>query len=207
MPRNRFLFDLLGVVLGVAVAYLIGFFIQTSATGASIIITVGGILAGGVILGFFAYRNDGVKIAGIICGLIAVVGILFGVLMITGAGDFLTAFSENVITALVGAALAPVFIIIAIMLIVGSVIVGLVFVGASAIGSVIGEAVWKDKQALPVTQAVPEGIYQPISPDDYQPPQTPAQQPYARSKVCPNCGISNTGTENFCTNCGAGLNK
>ncbi len=205
MPRNRFLFDLLGLVLGVAVAYLIGFFIPTTETATSILITIGGILAGGVILGFFAYRNDGVKIAGIICGLIAAVGIVFGILMITGVGDFLTVFSENVITALVGTALAPVFIIIAIMLIVGSVLVGLVFVGASAIGSVIGEAVWKDKQALPVAQTVSEGTYQPISPDDYQPATAPAQQPYAKSRVCPNCGISNTGTENFCTNCGSKL--
>ena len=204
MPRNRILFDLLGVVLGVAVAFLIGFFIQTDATGTSVVVTVGGILAGGLILGFFAYRNDGVKIAGIICGLIAAVGIIFGIIMITGAGDFLTVFAEDIFSAILGTVLAPVFIIIAIMLIVGSVIVGLVFVGASAIGSVIGEAVWKDKRALPVAQTVSEGTYKPISPDDYQP--TPAaQQPYAKSKVCPNCGISNTGTENFCTNCGSKL--
>ena len=116
MPRNRFLFDLLGVVLGVAVAYLIGFFIQTNATGASIAVTVGGILAGGVILGFFAYRNDGVKIAGIICGLIAAAGILFGVLMIIGVGDIFQVFAENVFSAILGTVLAPVFIIIAIML-------------------------------------------------------------------------------------------
>jgi len=205
MPRNRFLFDLLGLVLGVATAFLIGFFIPTSATGSSIIITVGGILAGGIILGFFAYRNDGVKIAGVFCGIIAFAGILFGVLMITGVGGFLEAFSENVITALVGTALAPVFIIIAIMLIVGSIIVGLIFVGASAIGSLIGEAVWKDKLALPTAPVVAGGTYQPISPDDYQAPQTPTQQPYAKSVVCPNCGISNTGTDKFCTNCGAKL--
>ena len=205
MPRNRFLFDLLGLVLGVAVAYLIGFSISTNATGSSIVVTVAGILAGGVILGFFAYRSDGVKIAGIISGLVAVVGILLGVLMITGAGNFLIVFGENIFSAVLGSVLVPVFFIIAIMLIVGSVIVGLLFVGASAIGSVIGEAVWKDKQALPVSQTVSEGTYQPISPDDYQPTAT-TQQPYAKSRVCPNCGISNTGTENFCTNCGSKLN-
>jgi len=96
MPRNRFLFDLLGVGLGVAVAYLVGFLSQPTGTGGSITLSIGGILAGGVILGFFAYKNDGVKIAGIMFALIAITGIVVGILMFTLGEEIMEAFSENI---------------------------------------------------------------------------------------------------------------
>ena len=201
MPRNRFAFDLLGLILGLGTSYLLGFYLQLGGTGGSIAISVGGFLLGGFILGFFAYKNDGVKIAGIIFGLVAIVGIVFGVIMFAGVGGIFEAFAENIITAVIGSVLAPVFLVIAIMLIVGGIIIGGLFVAAAAIGSAIGEAIWKDKQAEPVASAgVP---YQPtqviIAPEE----PTPVEQP--RAFVCANCGVSNPGSDSFCTNCGAKL--
>ena len=199
MPRNRFIFDLLGLVLGLGTAYLLGFYLELGGTGGSIAVSVGGFLAGGFILGFFAYKNDGVKMAGIIFGLVALLGIIFGVMMFSGIGGFFEVFAENLITAIVGTVLAPVFIVIAIMLIVGGVIIGGLFVAAAAIGSAIGEAVWKDKEALPdVSTTTP---YQPTQVATAPIEPTPIQQP--KSVVCANCGVSNPGTDSFCTNCGA----
>ncbi len=207
MPRSRFLFDLIGVGLGVAAAYLIGFFIQPVKTGGSIALTVGGILAGGLILGFFAYKNDGVKIAGIIFALIAVGGVVIGVLMFSFGEGFLEAFSDNVISAIIGATLAPVFIIIAIIMIVGGFIIGGLFIAAAAIGSAIGEAVWKDKQAELVDRGAAGAPYQPTQLPTYEPIGEPkvVQPTQPRSVVCSNCGVSNPGTDKFCTNCGAPL--
>lgn len=207
MTRNRFLFDLIGVGLGVATAYLIGFFIQPVGTGGSIVVTVGGILAGGGILGFFAYKNDGVKIAGIIFALIAVGGVVIGVLMFSLGEGFLEAFSDNVISAIIGATLTPVFIIIAIIMIVGGFIIGGLFMAAAAIGSAIGEAVWKDKQAELVDRGAAVEPYQPTQLPTYAPVGEPkvVQPAQPRSVVCPNCGASNPGTDKFCTNCGAQL--
>ncbi len=207
MPRNRFLFDLLGIGLGVAVAYLVGFFIQPPGTGGSIVLTVGGILAGGAILGFFAYKNDGVKIAGIIFALIAVAGVVVGVLMFSLGEEVMEAFSQDIFTALAGAALAPVFFIIAIIMIIGGFIVGGLFVAAAAIGSAIGESIWKDKQAELVDRGAAVGPYQPTQLPTYEPVGEPkvVQPTQPRSVVCPNCGASNPGTDKFCTNCGAQL--
>ena len=207
MPRNRFLFDLLGIGLGVAAAYLVGFFIQPVGTGGSIALTVGGILAGGAILGFFSYKNDGVKIAGILFAVIAVGGIVIGILMFSLGEEVMQAFSDNILTALVGAALAPVFFIVAIIVIVGGFIIGGLFITAAVIGSAIGEAVWKDKQAeLVATSRVGEP-YQPTQLPTYEPIEEPkvVQPTQPRTVVCPNCGVSNPGTDKFCTNCGAQL--
>ncbi|NPD89156.1 MAG: hypothetical protein HGN29_10555 [Asgard group archaeon] len=201
MPRNRFLFDLLGLVLGLGTSYLLGFYLELAGSGGSIAVSVGGFLAGGFILGFFAYKNDGVKIAGIIFGIVALLGIIFGIIIFTGIGGIFEVFAENLIGALIGTALAPVFIVIAIMLIVGGIIIGGLFVAAAAIGSAIGEAIWKDKEALPVTSSTTP--YQPTQVVTAPVEPTPVRQP--RSIVCANCGVSNPGTDSFCTNCGAKL--
>ena len=201
MPRNRFIFDLLGLVLGLGTSYLLGFYLELGGTGGSIAVSVGGFLLGGFVLGFFAYKNDGVKIAGIIFGLVALLGIIFGVIMFTGIGGIFEVFAENIITAIIGSVLAPVFFVIAIMLIVGGIIIGGLFVAAAAIGSAIGEAIWKDKQAEPIASAgVP---YQPTQVVTAPVEPMPVEQP--RAVVCANCGVSNSGTDSFCTNCGAKL--
>ena len=119
----------------------------------------------------------------------------------------MAAFSDNVITALVGAALAPAFIFVAIIIIVGGFIIGGLFIAAAAIGSAIGEAVWKDKEAELVTASRVGAPYQPTQLPSYEPIDKPkvVQPAQPRSVVCPNCGVSNPGTDKFCTNCGAQL--
>lgn len=201
MARNRFLFDLLGVILGGAVAYLVGFFITPGGTGGSISLTVGGILGGGVILGFFAFKNDGVKIAGILGGLAALLGIIAGITLLTGAAGIFGDLGADLLTAIVGPVLSVVGIVIGIIIMISGVVIGVIFIASAAIGSAIGEAMWKDKAAEPVTSATTP--YQPTQVVTAPVEATPIQQP--RSIVCANCGVSNPGTDSFCTNCGAKL--
>ncbi|MCG3225686.1 MAG: hypothetical protein H7645_02100 [Candidatus Heimdallarchaeota archaeon] len=199
MARSRVLFDLIGVVVGVAVAYLTTYFTDVSGYG-NTAITAGGFLVGGLVLGFFAYKNDGVKIAGIICGLTIVLGLIVGIIMITGGGAILGTI-DNLLEAVIGPVLGVVSIILGVIIMIAVVIAGALFVAAAAIGSAIGEAVWKDKQAEPVASA--GAPYQPTQVVTAPIEPTPVQQ--SRSIVCANCGVSNPGTDSFCTNCGAKL--
>jgi hypothetical protein len=199
MARNRFLFDLLGLILGGAVAYFVGFFITPSGTGGSTALTVGGLLAGGAILGFFAFKNDGVKIAGIVGGLIALLGIIAGIVLITGATGIFGDLGNDFVTILIGPALTVVGIFVGIIIMIAGVVICLIFVAAAAIGSAIGEAVWKDKEALPAASVT--APYQPTQVVSAPVEPTPVQQ--VKSVVCANCGVSNPGTDSFCTNCGA----
>jgi hypothetical protein len=201
MARNRFLFDLLGLVLGGAVAYLVGFFITPGGTGGSTAVTVGGLLAGGAILGFFAFKNDGVKIAAILGGIVSLFGIIVGIVMITGSAGVFGDLGNDLLTLIVGPALTIVGIVVGIILMVAGVVIGLIFIAAAAIGSAIGEAIWKDKEALPKADA--GAPYQPTQVVTAPAEPAPIQQP--RAVVCANCGVSNSGTDSFCTNCGAKL--
>ncbi|MFW9852238.1 MAG: zinc ribbon domain-containing protein [Candidatus Thorarchaeota archaeon] len=205
MARNRFLFDFLGIIAGVAVAFVITYFSDVSGYG-NAAISAGGFLAGGLILGFFAYRNDGVKIAGIICGIVIVLGLIMGVIMITGGGAVFNSIG-NIIEAIIGPIFGLVAIIIGIIVIIGMAILAALFVAAAAIGSAIGEAVWKDKQAELVETSTAGAPYQPTQLPTYEPVGEPkvVQPTQPRSVVCPNCGVSNPGTDKFCTNCGAQL--
>ena len=84
----------------------------------------------------------------------------------------------------------------------------ILFVGAAAIGSAIGEAVWKDKaeqQADVATQA-----YQPVQTPQaataaYEPVQTPVKK--TGEVFCTNCGATNVSSDEFCTSCGQKLKK
>ncbi|MHA1953338.1 MAG: hypothetical protein ACW96U_05285, partial [Candidatus Heimdallarchaeaceae archaeon] len=135
MARNRVIFDLLGLILGGAVAYLVGFFIAPGGTGGSISLTVGGILGGGAILGFFAFKNDGVKIAAIMGGIVAVLGIIAGITLLTGAAGIFGDLGANLITAIVGPVLSVVGIVIGIIIMVAGVVIGVIFIISAAIGS------------------------------------------------------------------------
>ncbi|MCG3225121.1 MAG: zinc-ribbon domain-containing protein, partial [Candidatus Heimdallarchaeota archaeon] len=98
--------------------------------------------------------------------------------------------------------LGPVILIIGIILIIAVIIVGGISIGVAAIGSAIGEAVWKDKKDKKFT-AAPRQTYVP-SKDVYQ-PTTPAKPQGPVAAVCKQCNASNPGGDKFCINCGAKL--
>ena len=207
MARNRFLFDFLGVVLGLGIMIPMAIFLQTDSAGSLGFVALAVVLGGGV-LGFLGYRNDGVKIAGIISGLIALFGIIIGVLMFTLGEDFANAIAQDIFSAFIGVIGGLVIIVVGIIFIVAMIVSSILFVGAAAIGSAIGEAVWKDKagqQADVATQA-----YQPVQTPQaataaYEPVQTPAKK--AGEVFCTNCGATNVSSDEFCTSCGQKLKK
>ncbi len=200
MARNRFLFNLIGIIVYFGSTIPVFLFARTDGLGAIGIWGVG-VFGGALLLGFFAYKNDGVKIAAIIAGLIALAGIVIGVLMIVGGAAFIDSIND-VGELIFGIVLGPVLIVLGIIFLVVVVIVGAISVGIAAIGSAIGEAVWKDKKDKSFT-ASPGQTYVP-SQDAYQ-PVAPAKPQGSMAVVCKNCNVSNPGGDKFCTNCGAKL--
>jgi hypothetical protein len=200
MARNRFLFDVIGIIS--FFASTIPVFLFANTENASVFFGWGGgIFGGALLLGFFAFKNDGIKITAIIAGLIALGGIIIGVLMIVGAATIFDSTSD--LGELIGSLiLGPLFLIIGIILIIAVIIVGGISIGVAAIGSAIGEAVWKDKKDKIFT-AAPGQTYVP-SKDAYQ-PTTPVKPQGPSSAVCKQCNASNPGGDKFCINCGAKL--
>jgi hypothetical protein len=203
MARNRLLFDLLGIILGFGTTGLLLFFSSNQIDETAIFLSIVGLLGGALLLGFFSYRNDGVKIAAILWGILIVGSIILGVILIVGASTFLEGFVDDILTALLGPIFAVILIVLAIMFMVGSVIIGGLFIGFTAIGSAIGEAVWKDKKDIKQVTTIPGQIYVP-SQDAYQ-PAAPAKPQGPGSAVCKQCNASNPSGDKFCINCGAKL--
>ncbi len=200
MARNRFLFDLLGVVAGLGILVPLAIFPNTGDNYGGLGFTALGAVIGGMVLGFLAYKNDGVKISAIISALITIFGIIIGVIMFAAGNTVAEAFSENIFTLFVGFAAGIGIILIGIIFIVVMIVSSLLFIGFAAIGSAIGEAVWKDKAGEQVDVDV---SYQPI-----QQPTQPTQPTKAKDEVfCTNCGATNKITDEFCTSCGGKLKK
>ncbi|MHA1463604.1 MAG: zinc-ribbon domain-containing protein [Candidatus Heimdallarchaeaceae archaeon] len=200
MARNRFLSNLIGIIVYFGTIIPIFLFARSDGYGAAVV-WGGGIFGGALLLGFFAYRNDGVKIAAIIAGFIALSGIVIGILMIVGGAAFIDSIN-NIGDLIFGVVLGPVLIVLGIIFLVAVVVIGGISVGIAAIGSAIGEAVWKDKKGGKFT-ATPGQKYVP-SQDAYQ-PASPAKPQGPASVVCKHCNASNPGGDKFCTNCGAKL--
>lgn len=199
MSRNRFLFDMIGIIAAAACVVPVILFGDTGSNNAFGILG-GGILGGAILLGFFAYKNDGVKIAAIFSALVAIGGIIIGVVLLTGGANL---FGEvnTILEAIFGTAFGSIMIILGIIFIIASVVLAGLFIGFTAIGSAIGEAVWKDKQKEKFSTGVPVQPYQP-SQTPYQPVQ-PAQPSKPTAVACKHCGASTPTSDKFCTNCGA----
>ncbi len=201
MGRNRFLSNLVALIVSLAITYPIVHFIDNVTRGGTISVNAGAFLFGGFILGLIAYKNDGIKIAAIISITIFILATIVGVMMIVAGGGTIGDFSQDVVEQIFGPILGLTFIIIGIILIVGFAIAAGLFIVASAIGSAIGNSIWRDKEK----ELEARGAY---SPDAYQPAQQPYQQPYqqpqqARVKLCQYCGTEVPSSDSFCINCGA----
>jgi hypothetical protein len=207
MARSRFLFDLLGTVVGLGILIPLAIFPNTGENYAGLGFTALGTVIGGLALGFIAYKKDGVKIAGAFAGLIAIFGIVVGVIMFAAGETVAKVFAENIFTLFVGFAGAIAMIIIGIIFIVVMIISSLLFVGFAAIGAAIGKSVWKDEaeeiaEKTGVYQTV-QTAYQPVQPTQQY--EQPAKQP--GQVFCTNCGATNDAKIEFCTSCGAKLKK
>ncbi|MCE7741525.1 MAG: hypothetical protein GOP50_03615 [Candidatus Heimdallarchaeota archaeon] len=213
MARNRLLFDLLGTVAGLGIMIPMAIFLNTGNYG-TLGFTTGGVILGGLVLGFLAYKSDGVKIAGAISGLMALFGIVVGVIMFAAGETFAQDLADDIFGALIGGVGAILLVVIGIIFIVVMIVASLIFVGTAAIGSAIGEAVWKDKAGEQTDVSAPyqpvqpaQATYQPVQPAQatYQPVEKPVKQ--AGEVFCTNCGATNNAADEFCTSCGGKLKK
>ncbi|MHA1200651.1 MAG: hypothetical protein ACTSQF_15135, partial [Candidatus Heimdallarchaeaceae archaeon] len=127
MARNRFLFDLLGTVAGLGIMIPMAIFLDTGDYG-TIGFTSLGVVLGGLVLGFLGYKSDGVKIAGVISGLLALFGIIIGVLMFALGEEFAEAIADNIFTALIGGVGAILLVVVGIIFIVALIVAALIFV-------------------------------------------------------------------------------
>lgn len=208
MGRNRFLSNLIALIVGGAIIYPIVNFIDITSRGGTISANVGTFLLGGFLLGLIAYKNDGIKIAAIISLTIFILATILGVIMIVSGGGAIEDFSKDVVEQIFGSVLGFTIIIIGIILIVGFAISAGLFIAASAIGSAIGNSIWRDKEKeFEARGAYSPDAYQPAQ-QPYQQPQQPYQQPYqqpqqVRVKVCHYCGTEVPSSDSFCINCGA----
>ena len=129
MARNRLLFDIIGTIIGLGLTGLMAYLSSNQTDQSAIIFSVIGVLGGALFLGFLCYKNDGIKIAAIMVGLIVIGSIIIGVIMIVGAGGFIEAFAQDLISAIIGPILGIIIIILGIIMIVGSIIIGGIFIG------------------------------------------------------------------------------
>ncbi len=216
MSRNRFLSNLVALIVSLAITYPMVHFIDNITRGGTISVNAGAFLFGGFILGLLAYKNDGIKIAAIISITVFILATIVGVIMIVSGGGVIGDFSQDVVEQIFGSVLGLTIIVIGIVLIIGFAIAAGLFIAASAIGSAIGNSIWRDKEKeLEARGAYSPDAYQPTQqpyqqpqpyqhPDAYQPTQQPYQKPQqARVKVCQYCGTEVPSSDSFCINCGA----
>ena len=177
MTRNRVLFDILAFFLGIAafVAYL--FIAQENI---STLLSLLMVVFSGFVMGFVAFRRDGIKIA-LFTGLgIFIMGVATAALMIVGVFESLA--SAEGLDQLGIAIAGPIFIVAAIILFILSLVTGGLLSLGALIGANIGKNVWKDQ---------PDMKYQ-----NYAPPNQ------AIGIICQNCNWKNPPDNRFCKNCG-----
>lgn len=198
MLHNRTFRDILAVI--VFFASFVGLYIlsaQLQAMSSTIVVFIVAIVGPGLLLGFFAYKNDGIKIALVISVIVIVAGIIFGIVMAVAGQGMLASISSqsNVVGVLAASVLGVTILVFGIIFIFGSIIsVGLLLL-IVAIGSALGELVWQDKKHEQPTLGPPQ-----YPTGTQATSQTP--QPSGQAIYCTNCGAPLTANETFCPNCG-----
>ncbi len=204
MARNRKLVNILGFVLGIGIAAVLMFVLGPLNASIDAPLKISGFLVGGFIVGFVGYKNDGIKISTFFSMALGVLGIILGVLITTGALAFLGDI-ETASEAIFGFVIATLGWVGGIFLIIAFIVAAVGFIITAAIGSAIGNLIWRDKEK----EVEARGAYQ-VSQQAYQPVQTqPQVQPTQKqsSVFCSSCGTSNKREDTFCTNCGLKLGK
>ncbi|MHA1687602.1 MAG: zinc-ribbon domain-containing protein [Candidatus Heimdallarchaeaceae archaeon] len=200
MVRNRTFWDIFALIA--AIGSFAGFYYLSSvlaSQSSTITMFLVAIAVSGLVLGFFAYKNDGIKMAAIISALVIAGGIIFGIVVISSGSQIISDLANqgNIFGAILGPLVGLTIIIGGIILMVVGLISSLVLILITAIGSLIGDAVWKDKKH--------EKAETPV----YVTPGAPTQQIQknignsTQVIYCTNCGMPNSPDQDYCTNCGA----
>ncbi len=202
MARNRALVNILGFILGIGIAAVLMFVLGPLNASIDSPLKISGFLVGGFIVGFVGYKNDGVRISTIFSIALGALGIIMGVLIASESLAFLGDI-ETASEAIFGFVIGTLGWVGGIFLIIAFVVAAISFIITAAIGSAIGNLVWRDKEKELETR----GTYQ--VQQQYQPVQTQQLQTTQTSNsiFCSNCGTSNKGEDSFCVSCGAKLGK
>jgi len=206
MARNRLLWNFIATIAGLGIMVPTSILVNTGNAGTLGVIAAAVFIGGGV-LGFLGYKKDGLKIGGAISGVLLILGIVLGVLIMSGV-DVVNFVPENIGELIAGALLSIIAVIVLILVglivIAGFIVAAILFTVGALIGSLIGDGVWRDKaeEELEIAES-----YQPsdASQAAYEPVQQPAKQ--AGEVFCTNCGATNVAEDEFCTSCGSKLKK
>ena len=208
MARNRLLFNFLATISGLAILIAPIFIFRNIDNAGVFGLFATEVVIGGAILGFLGYKNDGLKIAGAISGIIAIFGIVFGILIMTKGAEIVPyIFPANIAGVILGIIGAVVTIVFGFLFIIALIIAAALFVGSAAVGSMIGNGVWRDKakEELEAGETLqPSNASQAA----YKPVKQPTEPVRKAGEVfCTNCGATNVAEDEFCTSCGSKLKK
>jgi len=182
VARNRTLWNIIAILIGIGV--IVGVTYLASLTDIGWLVLVA-IFAGAFAIGFFAYKNDGVKLAVLFGVGVIILGFVFAIIFYVQVGELLnSAEGLDAIGATIGGIL---LLVLAIFAVVGSIITAIVMTTGSLIGRAIGSSVWKDAEK----EAQIYGQY--------------SAQSNKTQNSCPNCGKINPLDTTFCNHCGAQL--
>ncbi len=148
MARNRTLWDILAILIGIAIIVGGGFLASYLNSGSySTITIVASVFLGAMAIGFFAYRKDGLIISIILAIGTAVLGFVGGIIFMSTANEIINSGGSGGIGGAIGAVIGGIFILV---LAIMAIIVGIGGAILMSIGALIGrlfnKAVWKSDE-------------------------------------------------------------
>ncbi|UJG44927.1 MAG: hypothetical protein K9W46_07030 [Candidatus Heimdallarchaeum endolithica] len=142
MRKSRSLSNIFAIFIGVVAIGGIGYLGSYLNIGWIVLV---GIFVGALLIGFFAYGDDGVKLAVIFGFILVVLGIITAVILYTQFGQ-LTGSADNIAEAIGNIIGGILLLVLAIFAFIGSIVVAVIMAIGSVIGRAIGRSVWDEKE-------------------------------------------------------------
>jgi len=149
LRKSRSLSNIFAIILGVVAIVGIGYLGSYLNIGWLVLV---GIFVGAVLIGFFAYGDDGVKLAVIFGFILVVLGIITAVVLYSQFGQ-LTGSADNIAEAIGNIIGGILILVLAIFAIIGSIVVAVIMAIGSVIGRAIGRSVWDERERQTVKYA------------------------------------------------------
>ena len=149
MRKSRSLSNIFAIIIGVVAIVGIGYLGSYLNIGWLVLV---GIFVGAVLIGFFAYGDDGVKLAVIFGFVLVVLGVITAVILYSQFGQ-LTGSADNIAEAIGNIIGGILILVLAIFAIIGSIVVAVIMAIGSVIGRAIGRSVWDERERQTVKYA------------------------------------------------------
>jgi len=149
LRKSRSLSNIFAIIIGVVAIVGIGYLGSYLNIGWLVLV---GIFVGAVLIGFFAYGDDGVKLAVIFGFVLVVLGVITAVILYSQFGQ-LTGSADNIAEAIGNIIGGILILVLAIFAIIGSIVVAVIMAIGSVIGRAIGRSVWDERERQTVKYA------------------------------------------------------